>query len=114
MPSLTSFQAAKHAWLLAYLREYPGGGVLFQRGGQLEEAMRPRRSRVNDALGNTLVNEMRDLVAKDEILQKRRTARIGPERVLIVGKGDALVRGEDGVPTTSELVQVTADSQSRK
>jgi hypothetical protein len=66
---------------------------------------------VNDTLGNTLVIEMRDFFAKDEILQKRRAARIGPERVLIIGKRDALVRGERGVLSTSDLVQFAAGSQ---
>jgi len=32
----------------------------FNEGGQLEESMRARRSRVHDPLGNTLVIEMRD------------------------------------------------------
>src|SRR5664280_2551341 len=69
---------SKHGCLLTYLGEYPGGGVLFQRGGQLEKSMRARRARVNDALGNSLVIEMRDFVAKDEILDQRGTERIGP------------------------------------
>jgi hypothetical protein len=73
--------------------------------------MYARRSRVDDTLGNTLVIEMRDFFAKDEILQKRRAARIGPERVLIIGKRDALVRGERGVLSTSDLVQLAAGSQ---
>jgi hypothetical protein len=55
---------------------------------------------------------MRDFFAKDEILQKRRAARIGPERVLIIGKRDPLVRGERGVLSTGELVQFAAGSQS--
>src|SRR5665647_3079775 len=97
--------ASKHGGLLTYLGEDPGGGVLFQRGGQLEESMRARRSRVNDTLGNALVIEMRDFVAKDEILKKRGAARIGLERVLIIGKRDALVRGEGRVFSTSDLVQ---------
>jgi hypothetical protein len=70
--------------------------------------MSARRSRVNDALGNTLVVEMGDLFPKDEILQKRRTARIGLERVLIVGKHDALVRGQRGMLPTSDLVDFAA------
>src|ERR1035437_8463438 len=103
--------ARKHGGFLAHLGEYPGGCVLLQRGGQLEESMRTRRARVHDALGNTLVIEMGDLFAEDEILQKRRAARIGPERVLIIGKCEALVRGERGVTSTSDLVQVVASSQ---
>jgi hypothetical protein len=57
------------------------------------------------------VIEMRDLFAKDEILQKRRAARIGPERVLIIGKRDTLVRGQRGVLSTSDLVQFAAGSR---
>src|SRR5665811_2357996 len=102
---------SKHGCLLTYLGEYPGGGVLFQRGGQLEKSMHARRSRVNDTLGNTLVIEMGDFFAEDEILQQRRAARIGPERVLIIGKRDALVRGERGVLFTRGLVQLAAGSQ---
>jgi len=73
--------------------------------------MHARRSRVNDTLGNTLVIEMRNFFANDEILQKRRAAWIGPERVLIIGKRDAVVRGERGVRSTSDLVQLAAGSQ---
>src|SRR5450756_693261 len=102
--------ASKYGRLLTYLGEYPGGGVLLQRGGQLEASMHARRSRVNDTLGNTLVIEMRDFFAKDEILQKRRAVRIGPERVLIIEKRDALVRGERGMLSTSDLVQLATGS----
>src|SRR5450759_426880 len=101
----------KHRCLLTYLGEYPGGSVLFQRGRQLEEPVRGGRSRVNDALRNALMIEMGNLFAEDEILQKRRTARIGPKRVLVIGKCDALVRGERGVLSTSDLVQLAASSQ---
>src|SRR5674476_3138 len=48
-------QARKHGGFLAHLGEYPGAGVLLQRGGQLEESMRTRSSRVHDTLRNTLV-----------------------------------------------------------
>ncbi len=41
--------------------------------------MHARRPRVNDTLGDTLVIEMRDFIAKDEILQKCRAVPIGPE-----------------------------------
>ena len=100
----------KHRCLLTHLGEYLGGGVLLQRGGQLEKSMHARPPRMNDPLRNSLVIEMGDFFAKDEILQKRRTARIGPERVLIIGKRDALVRGERRVLSTSDLVQFAAGS----
>src|SRR5450759_1276184 len=103
--------ASENGCLLTNLGEYPGGGVLLQRRGQLEKPMRARRSRVNDALGDTLMIEMRDLLAQDEILQKRRAARIGPERVLVIGERHALVRGERGVLSNSDLVQLASGSQ---
>jgi hypothetical protein len=53
---------------------------------------------------------MGDFFTEDEILQQRRAARIGPERVLIIGKCDALVRGKRGVLFTSDLVQFAAGS----
>src|ERR1035441_7421609 len=39
----------KQGCLHTDLGEYPGGGVSFQRDGQLKESMRARRARVNDA-----------------------------------------------------------------
>ena len=63
---------------------------------------------VHDALGNALVIEMGDFLAKDEVFQKRRTPWIGLERILIVRKRDPLVRGECGVLSSSYLVQLTA------
>jgi hypothetical protein len=53
---------------------------------------------------------MRDFFAKDEIFQKRRAARIGPERILIVGKRDALVGGKRGMLSARNLVQLAAGS----
>jgi hypothetical protein len=74
--------------------------------------MRARRSRVNDTLGNPFVIEMRDFFAKDEILGERRAVRIGSERILIIGKRDALIRGECGVFSTNALVQLAAGSKA--
>ncbi len=59
-----------------------------------ERAMGRRTSGVHDALGDALVIEVRDLLAQDEVLQQRRSARRRLEAVLVVGNGDALVRGE--------------------
>jgi len=68
--------------------------------------MHAGRARVNDTLRNPLVIEMGNLLAKDEIFQQRRTARIGLERVLIVGKREALVRGQGRMLSTGDLVQL--------
>ena len=63
---------------------------------------------MNDTFRNTLVVKMRDFFTQNEILQERRAEGIGPERVLIIGKRDALVRGERGMASTCDLVQFTA------
>ena len=70
--------------------------------------MHARRARVNDALGNTLVIEVRDFFAKDEIFQQHRPARVRFERILIVGKRDALICGVRGVFPSSFLMQLAA------
>ena len=51
----------------------------------LEVAVRGRAARVHDALGDALVIEVRDLLAEDEVLEQRRAAQPGLERVLVVG-----------------------------
>src|ERR1035437_1571007 len=50
--------ARKHGRYLAHLGEYPGGCVLLQRGGQLEESMRTRRTRVPGWLRQSVVGGM--------------------------------------------------------
>ena len=56
--------------------------------------MRARAARVNDALRDPLVIEVRDLLAQDEVFEQRGTAQSGLERVLVVGDRDALVGGQ--------------------
>jgi hypothetical protein len=73
--------------------------------------MHARCSRMNDTFWNALVIEMRDFVAKDEILQERRAAGIGAERVLIIGERNALVGGERRMAAARDLVQFTACSR---
>jgi len=70
--------------------------------------MHARCARVNDTLGNPLMIEMGDLLTEDEILQQRGAARAGPERVLIIGKCEALVGGERRVPAPRDLMQLAA------
>ena len=48
---------------------------------------------VDDALGNALVVEVEDLFAKGEVLEQRRPALAGAQRVLVVGNEDALRSG---------------------
>ena len=70
------------------------GGVLRQRLGELEVAMRRRAARVHDPLGDALMVEVGDLLAEDEVLQQRRPARIRAQRILVVGNGYALRGGQ--------------------
>ena len=59
---------------------------------------------MHDPFGDALVIEMRDLLAKDEVLEQGRPAQPGLERMLVVGNEHALVgrerlaRGVDANP----------------
>ena len=77
------------------------GKSMYVRGVSTEPA------RMNDTLGNTLMIEVSKYFAEDEIFQKPRASRIGPERILIIGQNNALIRGERGVLSSSNLVQLT-------
>ena len=52
----------------------------------LEVAVRRRAARVDDALGDALVVEVGDLLAEDEVLEQRRPAQPGLQRVLVVAR----------------------------
>ena len=54
--------------------------------------------------------EMGDFFAEDEIFQQCGTARMGPERVLIIGKCNPLVGGEWWVRAAGSLMQLAACS----
>ena len=49
-----------------------------QRLVALEVAVRGRAARVDDALGNALVIEVRDLLAQDEVFEQRRARAARP------------------------------------
>ena len=67
--------------------------------------------RMNDPLRNPFVIEMSYLIAKDEILEECGAARIGLQRVLIIGNRHALIRGERRVRSPSDLVKFTTGSR---
>ena len=52
---------------------------------------------MHNPLGDALVIEMGDLLAKDEVLEQRRPAQPGFQRALIVRDRDTLVRRQDAV-----------------
>ena len=62
--------------------------------------MRGRAAGVDDALGDALVVEVRDLLAEDEVLEQRRTAEARLQRVLVVRDWDALI-GREHAPVES-------------
>ncbi|MOA25521.1 hypothetical protein D3C78_1462480 [compost metagenome] len=53
--------------------------------------MRPRPSRMHDALRDAFVVKVRDLLAHDEIFEKRGASISGLQRVLVVGDAHPLV-----------------------
>ena len=61
-------EADEHRRLLAGLGEDRRARVAIERLVALEEPVRARPARVDDALGNPLVVEVRDLLAEDEVL----------------------------------------------
>ena len=63
---------------------------------------------MDDALGDALVIEVRDLFAQDEIFEQRRAARAGLQRVLVVGDRDALVGRQHRVLLVGGLVGLAA------
>jgi hypothetical protein len=61
----------------------------------------------DDTLRDALVIEMGNFLAEDEIFQKCGTARIGLERILIIGQRETLVRGQRRMLATGDLVQLS-------
>jgi hypothetical protein len=52
--------------------------------------------------------EMGDLLAKNEVLEERRAAPIGAERVLVVGDRRALVRRQRQMAAARELMELAS------
>ena len=67
---------------------------------------------MDDAFGNPLVIEVRDLLAEDKILQQGRAKRVGPERILIIGDRYALIGCQCGIRTIGDLVPFAAVAYS--
>ena len=62
-----------------------------------EEAVRRGAARMDDSLGDPLVIEVRDLLAKDEVLEEGRAAKARLQRTLVVRDGNALVGRQHAV-----------------
>ena len=82
---------------LARPLEQVGPGEVGQRLVVLEVAVGAEAAGVDDPLGDPLVVEVEDLLPEVEVLEQRRAALAGPQRVLVVGDGHPLLRRQDGV-----------------
>src|SRR5688572_7377028 len=63
---------------------------------------------MHHALRDALMVEVEDLFAEVEVLEQRRAARAGLERVLIVADRTALRGGQDGNGAAGRLMQFAA------
>ena len=82
----------EHRRPLARPLEQVGAGEVGERLVVLEVAVRAEAAGVDDPLGDALVVEVEDLLAEVEVLEQRRAALADPQRVLVVGDRDALLR----------------------
>ena len=73
--------------------------------GHLKMAVSARPARVNDALRNSLVVEMGDLLPEGEIFQERWATPPGFQRILVVRDDDALVGRERSLGRISGLMR---------
>ena len=96
----------EHRRVLAGPLEQVGPGHVGQRLVGLEEAVRAEAAGVHDALGDPLVVEVEDLLPEVEVLEQRRAALAGAQRVLVVGDRHALLRREAG--TRGDLMGLAA------
>ena len=75
--------------------------------GELEIAVRTIAARMNDALGDALMVEVEDFLAKMKILKEGRAARALLEAVLVVGDGHTLL-GSERCVTAASLMRLAA------
>jgi hypothetical protein len=88
------------------LAERVGPGGRGQRLVVLVEAVRAEAAGVHHPLGDPLVVEVEDLLPQVEVLQQRRAAVPGPQRVLVVADHHALLGGQPGPPVAGGLVRL--------
>ena len=94
--------------LLARALEDVGAGYVRQRLVGLEIAMSAEAARVDDALRDTLVVEVKNLLAEMKVLKRGRPARADPQRVLVVRDRNALLGGQDRPFAARDLVSFAA------
>ncbi|CUX52199.1 hypothetical protein AGR8A_pAt10001 [Agrobacterium fabrum str. J-07] len=79
----------------------------------LEIAVRAISAGVDDALGNSLVIEMEDLLAKMEVIHHERPARTDPKRILVVCNWSPLSGRQNGFVAGGNLVQLATCSPDK-
>ena len=87
-----SGEAHEHRRLHFRILQERGARQLRHRLVRLKKSVRRRSARMDDALGDALVIEVRDLLAEDEVFEQARPARARAQRVLIVGDRRPLIR----------------------
>src|SRR5215475_1540973 len=70
--------------------------------------MRPKTASVNDSLWDTLVVEVEELLAEVEVFECRGPACSDLQRLLLIGYGNALLRGQHRSLTARGLVHFSA------
>ena len=95
---------------LAFLGEERRSRQMRNRIGHLEIAMSARSTGVHDALRNSLMIKMRNLLAKSEILEKRGSSLPGFQRILVVRNDDALIGRERPLRGVSGLMRCASRS----
>ena len=68
---------------------------------------------VDDALGDALVVEVEDLLAEVEVVEQRGATVADAQRVLVVGDGHALGRGQPRA-TVTRLVRLAAGTDAER
>ena len=69
---------------------------------------------MDDALGDALMVEMRDLLAQQKVFQQGRPALAAVQGVLVIGQRQALVAGQQRLLALGLLVQLTARPQAER
>src|SRR5690554_4857885 len=87
-------ESYEHRRLLALFGEGSRAGQMLEAVEAFEEAMGPGAAGMHDALGDALMVEVGDLLAKNEVLEQRRSAAPRLQRGLVIGDQHTLIGGQ--------------------
>src|SRR5690606_25928289 len=91
---LHSFPTRRSSDLLALFGEGSRAGQMLEAVEAFEETMSPGAAGMHDALGDALMVEVGDLLAKNEVLEQRRSADPRLQRGLVIGDQHTLIGGQ--------------------